>query len=180
MKTSNVLLLLCFLIAVSCGKDDTNDDNPPQPEEVMVNLTVDIDGLANLPDGSEASDFVNFGQAAGVPNSEFTSSGSVNDMITWDDLSVGNDVILYDYIEFIGGDSALVNNPEAYFEDLSVDSGVLNPDEEILFSEAKLKIINADPNVNLEVKYNLWFWLERDGNLQGPYYIDPKIRINGQ
>lgn len=168
MKNSIFLLLAIAMLAFSCDDDEPTPMPPAGPEEKEVMLTVDFDGLINnaLPN-SEVSAYVNFGQPSGTPNSEFTTESVLGDTISWNlNTGASTDVILFNGIDII--DSI------AFFDDYFVEVSDTIPS-----ANYRIEVINNEQDA-LELKYDLWFFVERNGVQTGPYYIDPKIRIGGR
>ena len=171
MKMSNCLFILCVFIALSCGSDDDGTVTPT-PQDIPIVLTVDFDSLLTLSPFDEASAFVDFGQPSGTPNSTYTTEASLGDAITWSlQTSSANDVILFSGFLFNTPDTIL-----GKYIQITEPMDTANLPAPIL----KIEVIDADAVDNLEWKYDLLFFAERNGVRTGPYFIDPILRVKSR
>ena len=111
-------------------------------------------------------------ESSGITNEEFTTIVNFNDKINWklESNSSTNDILLFDAITIVGG--ALWVADSNYFK-LTIPP---NPGN-LPYRDYEIQIDKARSNEDIEVKYNINFYAERDGVRSGPYYVDPKIQI---
>ncbi|MFD1061835.1 hypothetical protein ACFQ1Q_01155 [Winogradskyella litorisediminis] len=206
MKKTNFLCFLAFglLLFNTCDSDDgpSQDeiDSALFPTSSTVNfepdVTLDVDAVLNLPAGSDISNLINLGQPAGQSAAEFESVVRLQDVVILGQPTgiAQDDVLLYSFdfdIILDNGDRLTPQQQIDIYDSVvitteNIDDVVGQQNIVVDFRPSDgAPLINfigltpsfADQNSDLNFKYDIECWILRNDVLNGPYIIDPKIRI---
>lgn len=163
MKALKGFVLIAVFFLMSCSSDEEKIDTTPIVQDVTA--TLDLDALNNLA-GTDATGLIRFN---GIPASEYTTEAIVGDEIIYEVTTTSSNTIVR-FVEFhfsSGSEELWANGLES----------VLDPTGQWLVGLEVLDGVNADD----ELKFDMDFQLEVDGQLQSEVYtIDPKIKIKSR
>lgn len=180
-------LVFAIILSITLFACDSNDDDNTTTETPSV--IVDVDAIIALAPNSDITSLVTFnGQNAATYTTELNVGSSLrvdrpggllpNDIFTYSDIIVSVDVagelieLGFDEFTFISDDGNLqfiipAGQPSNYFDLTEV-------------TVFELQAIDADATLDIDYKYDMEVFVERNSVVFGPYYIDPKIRIKSR
>ena len=207
MKSLKYILLSVLCCTVyNCNDDDPTQDELDRllfPTENPVNFSVDpiiqIDAILALPPGSDISTLIDFGQGPSVSAAEFESvvrledivifgqpSGLQNDDALFYDLDfniiLDNDEVLTPNDQIIQFGTRVVNtvNIDAIVGGQNIETESIPVSGEPILSQIGISAFVEDETEDLIFKYDMECWIRRNDVLNGPYIIDPKIRVKSR
>ncbi len=187
------LLLLSVVLITACNSDDDGNNG-----EIIVeqNFSADVDAIIALPPGSDISFLVNFGQPAGQSAAEAETEVELNNTLEIgrptglqnDDIFVYNDIVFRDengeIIPPTGLDGLIIDGKLEFVVPQVILDVLPNTTATVYYSanytDFALKVIDAEDDIDTILKYDIECSIERGGQVFGPYFIDPKIRVKSR
>ena len=155
-------------------------------------ITTNIDVILALPgeptfaNPIDITELVSFGQPAGVSSADYEVTVKIGDLVNFEQpqgLQPG-DKLWYDFANWFDAadqpiDFGVVDQFVQYIIPPDAQNvQVLNPEGFVFVSDKVIfRNINANPDNDLNWKYDLIVFIERNGIFTGPYKIDPKLKI---
>ena len=186
MKNFKLLFLALSLVFIACGDDDEEviSQQIDVPEDIIPNITIDIDAIVALPANADITNLVNFGQPAGQSSADYLMPFSNNDTFT---LGVptgllSGDTLRYTDITFFDENNVVVDFEGGVDQYLEL---VVPPGEATDYYDADelplviFKNFNGE-TTDIDFKYDLECIITRGGIDYGPYIIDPKFKIKSR
>ncbi|MFD1061826.1 hypothetical protein ACFQ1Q_01110 [Winogradskyella litorisediminis] len=182
MKNFKIAFLMLFSVTLfNCDSDDDNNTNTDVPA-----VSFDVTSVIALAPNSDITNLVTFnGQNAALYTTELSVGSTLrvgrpeglgtNDIFTYDEVIVSfedNGEIIeinFDENTFISSDGFL-----QYIIPAGQPSNYFDLDEITVF---EIQAIDANATVDIDYKYEMSVFIERDNITYGPYFIDPKIRV---
>ncbi|MDT0558834.1 hypothetical protein RM697_09250 [Ichthyenterobacterium sp. W332] len=186
MKFHKPLLILVSLLLFTCSSDDDGNSIIT----ILPNITLDINAINALPDGSDITDLVNFGQPLGVSTRDWEVELEEGGVLRFEQPGgLDSDNVLFysrvDYFDPTGTTPApeaedvisfIVPDDAMQVEDPNFPGTGFN-----VYDKIELVAINADDDNDLDYKYDIRVMIQVNGDLLPNYYfIDPKIKIKAR
>ncbi|MDT0558835.1 hypothetical protein RM697_09255 [Ichthyenterobacterium sp. W332] len=191
MKFFKPLLLLFTVLLFTCSSDDDGGDNAPVV--ITPTISVDVNVVLALPDGSDITNLVNFGQPIGVSSADWEVELEIGDILTLGQPTgfASGDVLFYDVIVFfddVGEEVDEVTLAEYLdFINCVKDDGTPDPECDDTLSALEyyttfsMTSVDAEDDFDINYKYSMEVYIAREGETdRGPFIIDPKIKIKSR